>query len=96
MNKDLFKAAIFDLDGIITQTAVIHANSWKITFDDYLKIVAKREHKPFVAFTYKEDYLTYVDGKPRYEGVKSFLESRDIFIPFAFTGLHFLLDADFL
>jgi len=78
----LFKASVFDLDGIITKTAVLHSQAWKATFDEYLHLLEKRDGKLFQEFTYKGDYLPYVDGKPRYEGVKSFLESRDINIPF--------------
>ena len=72
-----FKAVIFDLDGVITKTAILHQEAWKKTFDDYLKLKAERGGFPFKEFT-QEDYLTYVDGKPRYNGVKSFLESRGI------------------
>jgi len=78
----LFEASVFDLDGIITKTAVLHSQAWKATFDEYLHLLEKRDGKLFKEFTYKDDYLPYVDGKPRYEGVKSFLESRDIHIPF--------------
>jgi len=70
--KKLPSAVIFDLDGVITQTAHLHFLAWKKTFDDYLK----RKRK-FREFTY-DDYLLYVDGKPRYEGVRSFLSSRGI------------------
>jgi len=71
--KNFPKAVIFDLDGVITQTARLHFLAWKRTFDDYLK----KKLKEFKEFTYK-DYLLYVDGKPRYEGVRSFLSSRNI------------------
>lgn len=77
-----FDAAIFDLDGVVTKTAVVHAAAWKEMFDEYLKLREQRDGEPFKEFTYEQDYLTYVDGKPRYEGVKSFLESRGIDIPF--------------
>jgi len=72
-----FETVVFDLDGVITKTALVHQEAWKKAFDEYLKVVSERENKPFVEFTYK-DYLDYVDGKPRYDGVKSFLESRNI------------------
>ena len=78
MDKLKFNAVVFDLDGVITKTAVVHAAAWKKMFDEYMKIRAKREGGIFKEFTYKEDYLTYVDGKPRYKGVQSFLESRNI------------------
>lgn len=67
------KAAIFDMDGVITQTAIQHEKAWKKLFDDFLK---SRKEK-FSSFNHN-DYLTYVDGKPRYNGVASFLQSRNI------------------
>lgn len=81
-----FEAVIFDLDGVITKTALVHADSWKVMFDEYLQLREKRNGEPFEAFTYEEDYLTYVDGKPRYKGVASFLESRGINLPFGDNG----------
>jgi len=80
--KYLFEAVIFDLDGVITRTALVHSHAWKKMFDDYLRYREDKFGEPFKEFTQKEDYLPYVDGKPRYEGVKSFLESRGILIPF--------------
>ncbi len=80
--KLAFHTVIFDLDGVVTQTATIHARSWKIVFDDYLRLRAKRNGEPFQEFTYQDDYLTYVDGKPRYKGVQNFLASRNIHLPF--------------
>jgi len=77
-----FDAVIFDVDGVITKTAVVHAASWKTMFDEYLRLREKRDNEPFREFTYENDYLTYVDGKPRYKGVQSFLESRGINIDF--------------
>lgn len=77
----LFKAIVFDLDGVITKTAVTHTEAWKKTFDGFLKLMAQRNNMPFREFT-QNDYLDYVDGKPRYEGVKSFLESRDIHLQY--------------
>lgn len=73
-----FKAVVFDLDGVITQTALVHAQAWKATFDEYLKKVSSRDNIPFKEFTHENDYLPFVDGKPRYDGVKSFLESRGV------------------
>jgi len=81
-SKYLFEAVIFDLDGVITRTALVHSHAWKKMFDDYLLQREKEFGEPFKEFTQKEDYLPFVDGKPRYEGVKSFLESRGISIPF--------------
>ncbi|MBW1897567.1 MAG: beta-phosphoglucomutase family hydrolase [Deltaproteobacteria bacterium] len=77
-----FKGAIFDLDGVITGTARVHALAWESMFNVFLKKIAKRKNKPFVPFDRKNDYLQYVDGMPRMEGVKSFLKSRDIEFPF--------------
>lgn len=75
-----YKAVVFDLDGVITRTAVIHTKAWKKTFDRLLHETAKSENKTFHEFT-QDDYLKFVDGKPRYEGVSSFLESRKIDLP---------------
>ena len=76
-----FKAVIFDLDGVVTQTALVHAAAWKAMFDEYLRLREERDGEPFKAFTHQDDYLPFVDGKPRYDGVQSFLESRGIHIP---------------
>ncbi len=75
------QAGIFDLDGVITQTAKVHASAWKEMFDAYLKDhhSGDEEAKPFDS---DHDYRLYVDGKPRYEGVKSFLDSRGIDLPY--------------
>jgi beta-phosphoglucomutase family hydrolase len=71
------RACLFDMDGVVTQTAVVHAAAWKEMFDDFL-----REHtKDFVPFDPVEDYDAYVDGKPRLDGTRSFLESRGIHLP---------------
>ena len=77
-----FDAVIFDLDGVITQTAKVHGMAWKKMFDEYLHSREKKFNEPFKEFTHEGDYLPYVDGKPRYKGVKSFLESRGIDIPY--------------
>src|SRR4051812_20225548 len=76
-----FDAAIFDMDGVITKTAVVHSAAWKRTFDEYLRIREARFGGAFREFTGR-DYLAYVDGRPRYAGVDSFLRSREIEIPF--------------
>ncbi len=78
MTKYPFDGVVFDLDGVITQTANVHAGAWKKTFDEYMLLRQKRDNEPFKEFTHDDDYLPYVDGKPRYDGVKSFLESRGI------------------
>jgi len=82
MKKYSFDAVIFDLDGVITKTALVHAKAWKKGFEEYLRLREERDGEPFREFTREGDYLPYVDGKPRYEGVKSFLESRGISIPY--------------
>lgn len=75
------KAYIFDLDGVITRTARVHFAAWKKMFDDYLKRHSEKKKIPFQPFE-KEDYARYVDGKPRYDGVQSFLVSRGVNLPF--------------
>jgi beta-phosphoglucomutase family hydrolase len=81
--KDLnLKAFIVDLDGVVTHTAEEHAIAWKQLFDDFLQKYAAREGKPFAEFDVEKDYQTYVDGMPRYDGVKTFLESRGVSIPY--------------
>ena len=76
-----YDAWLFDLDGVITDTASVHGAAWKQTFDGYLEKVAERDGIPFKSFEIDPDYYEYVDGKPRYEGVDSFLRSRGIEIP---------------
>ncbi len=82
MSELNFKAVIFDLDGVITKTALVHAAAWKKMFDDYLHSREKRFGESFQAFTHANDYLPYVDGKPRYKGVADFLASRNIELPY--------------
>jgi beta-phosphoglucomutase family hydrolase len=72
---------LFDLDGVLTQTAKVHAAAWKQMFDEYLKQRAERTGEEFVPFDARADYDNYVDGKPRYEGVESFLQSRGVELP---------------
>jgi beta-phosphoglucomutase family hydrolase len=74
-------ACLFDLDGVLTQTAKVHAAAWKSMFDEFLKRWADRHGQEFVAFDKVDDYDRYVDGKPRYDGVRSFLQSRGIELP---------------
>ncbi|MBV9197208.1 MAG: beta-phosphoglucomutase family hydrolase [Solirubrobacterales bacterium] len=71
-------ACLFDLDGVLTQTASIHAHAWKEMFDDFLRHWSERTGEPFHEFDRPTDYDEYVDGKPRLEGVESFLQSRGI------------------
>src|ERR671934_423425 len=75
------RACLFDLDGVLTQTARVHAAAWKQMFDEYLRSRAERTGEPFVPFDAVKDYDEYVDGKPRYDGVRSFLASRGIELP---------------
>lgn len=75
-----FDAAIFDMDGVITNTTTLHSAAWKRTFDDYLSYREKRYGETFRDFT-SSDYLAFVDGRPRYRGVESFLKARGIDIP---------------
>lgn len=77
---DHLRCVVFDMDGVITQTATVHAAAWKEMFDEYLRMRAERGDEAFREFTYENDYRPYVDGKPRYKGIRSFLESRDIHI----------------
>jgi beta-phosphoglucomutase family hydrolase len=75
------RAFLFDLDGVLTKTAVVHAAAWKQMFDDYLRERAERTGEDFVPFDEDSDYGEFVDGKPRLDGVRSFLSSRDIELP---------------
>jgi beta-phosphoglucomutase family hydrolase len=77
---DRLDAVIFDMDGVVTDTASTHCRAWKVVFDDYLRARATGRGEPFGEFT-EEDYLQFVDGKPRYDGVRSFLSSRGIELP---------------
>jgi trehalose 6-phosphate phosphatase len=76
-----FDAILCDLDGVITRTALLHATAWKRLFDDYLKTVATHTGSTFKPFELEEDYRLYVDGKPRYDGVRDFLRSRALSLP---------------
>lgn len=78
---DGIQACLFDLDGVLTKTAKVHAAAWKEMFDSFLHDRAASSHTKDVPFDAVEDYDRYVDGKPRYEGVRSFLDSRGIELP---------------
>ena len=78
---DVVRACLFDLDGVLTRTATIHAAAWKEMFDGYLRERAARAREEFVPFDTVADYEMYVDGKPRYDGVRSFLAARGIELP---------------
>jgi beta-phosphoglucomutase family hydrolase len=74
-------ACLFDMDGVVTKTAVVHAAAWKDMFDEFLREWSSKTGTPFVPFDKARDYEEYVDGKPRLEGTKSFLQSRSISLP---------------
>jgi beta-phosphoglucomutase family hydrolase len=78
---DAIRACLFDLDGVLTPTAKLHAAAWKQMFDDFLRKRAERTGEPFVPFDPVHDYDKYVDGLPRRDGVRSFLASRGIELP---------------
>jgi beta-phosphoglucomutase family hydrolase len=78
---DKIEALLFDMDGVLTQTAKVHAAAWKQTFDEFLRQRAQERGEKFVPFDEHSDYDEYVDGKPREDGVRSFLESRGIELP---------------
>ena len=78
---DRIDAVVFDMDGVITETATAHAAAWKRLFDEYLEHRARLTGEPFVPFDGDDDYRRYVDGKRRYDGVRSFLQSRGISLP---------------
>jgi beta-phosphoglucomutase family hydrolase len=75
------RACLFDLDGVLTKTAVVHNAAWKEMFDAYLRERSRRTGEPFVPFDPGRDYDEYVDGKPRADGTRSFLASRGIELP---------------
>jgi beta-phosphoglucomutase family hydrolase len=78
---DSIRGCLFDLDGVLTETAKVHAAAWKEMFDDYLRERAQHSGEPFVPFDAVADYDEYVDGKPRADGTRSFLTSRGIELP---------------
>ncbi|MDT5359702.1 MAG: hypothetical protein QOC69_1464 [Mycobacterium sp.] len=78
---DDVRACLFDLDGVLTDTASVHRKAWKSMFDDYLQAHAERHGEQFRPFDIDGDYATYVDGKKREDGVRSFLTSRGITLP---------------
>ena len=78
---DGVSACLFDLDGVLTQTAKVHAAAWKQMFDAFLRERAERTGEPFVPFDAGHEYDTYVDGLPRADGVRTFLAARGIELP---------------
>jgi beta-phosphoglucomutase family hydrolase len=81
ITRDRYDAALFDLDGVITDTAKLHAECWKQMFDEYLQKRATQRGEAFRPFDPANDYRLYVDGKPRFDGVRDFLTSRGIRLP---------------
>ena len=78
---DTTRACLFDLDGVLTDTASVHAAAWKQMFDEYLRARAQATGEPFRPFDVKTDYGPYVDGRPRLDGTRGFLASRGITLP---------------
>ena len=81
ITHEQYDAVLFDLDGVITDTASIHALCWKQMFDEYLQERARQSGEAFRPFDLASDYRLYVDGKPRFDGVRDFLASRGIRLP---------------
>lgn len=81
ITRDRYDAVLLDLDGVITDTARLHAACWKQMFDEYLQKRATQREEAFRPFDVATDYRLYVDGKPRFDGVRDFLTSRDIPLP---------------
>jgi beta-phosphoglucomutase family hydrolase len=82
LNLAEYEALLSDLDGVITKTARLHAAAWKRLFDDYLGRLAAQTGTTFKPFDLEEDYRVHLDGKPRHEGVRDFLTSRGLSLPF--------------
>jgi beta-phosphoglucomutase family hydrolase len=74
-------ACLFDLDGVLTKTALVHNAAWKATFDTFLEQWSAQHGRPYVPFDSDHDYHTYVDGRQRADGVRTFLQSRGITLP---------------
>src|ERR1700686_3325277 len=81
ISRDQYDAVLLDLDGVITDTASVHAACWKQMFDEYLHKRATESGETFRPFDIASGYRLYVDGKPRYDGVRDFLASRGIQLP---------------
>jgi beta-phosphoglucomutase family hydrolase len=81
ITRDQYDAVLLDLDGVITDTASVHAACWKQMFDEYLRKRATQRGEAFRPFDLATDYRLYVDGKPRFDGVRDFLTSRGIQLP---------------
>ncbi len=81
IRREQFDAVLLDLDGVITDTASVHARCWKQMFDEFLRKRAEERGEAFRPFDLTTDYRLYVDGKPRFDGVRDFLKSRGIQLP---------------
>ncbi len=81
LRQEEFDAVVFDMDGVVTKTAAVHATAWKRLFDDYMEECSQSTGEDWCPFDAEVDYRHYVDGKPRYDGVRSFLASRGIILP---------------
>lgn len=81
LSEKKIKAVILDLDGVVTQTALVHAQAWKRMFDAYLQQRGEKEGKDYEPLVIETDYREYIDGIPRYDGVRNFLRSRKIELP---------------
>jgi beta-phosphoglucomutase family hydrolase len=81
ITRDLYDAVLLDLDGVITDTANLHAACWKQMFDDFLQNRARERGEEFKPFDLAMDYRLYVDGKQRFDGVRDFLKSRGVRLP---------------
>src|SRR5262249_48371125 len=81
ITRDRYEAVLLDLDGVITDTADVHAACWKTMFDEYLQKWARQNARPVRAFDVATDYKVHVDGNPRFQGVRDFLRSRGIIVP---------------
>ena len=81
VSREQYDAVLFDLDGVVTDTAGLHAKCWKQMFDEYLQKRASHRGEAFRPFDLDTDYRLYVDGKPRFDGVRDFLSSRGIQLP---------------
>ncbi len=81
IDRRRFDGAIFDLDGVLTDTARVHAAAWKVAFDAFLQSWTQRHGLAFQPFDIEADYFRYVDGRPRYDGIRTFLAARGIHLP---------------
>lgn len=81
MTGSRWRAVILDMDGVVTRTAALHARAWKETFDAFLEHRARGNDEDHAPFDIDTDYRRYVDGRPRFEGIRRFLDARRIRLP---------------